>query len=63
MMFHNNGLTLYTVFQHKPPVPIIFVFNIFYKNIAYPLLNMVKIKRDTNQQDLKIVDLHFVKSE
>ena len=25
--------------------------------------NMLKIKRDTNQQDLKIVDLHFVKSK
>ena len=26
-------------------------------------LNMLKIKRDINQQDLEIVDLHFVKSE
>ena len=24
---------------------------------------MIKIKRDINQKDLKIVDLHFVKSE
>ena len=32
---------------------------IFYQHI----LNMVKIKCDINQQDLKRVDLHFVKSE
>ena len=27
------------------------------------ILNMLKIKCDINQQDLKRVDLHFVKSE
>ena len=29
----------------------------------YHLLNMLKIKCDINQQYLKTVDLHFVKSE
>ena len=48
----------------KPPVPIIFVFLTFFnKHIAYQLLNMLKINYDANLQDLKIVDLHFVKSE
>ena len=36
---------------------------IFYEHIMYHILNMVKIKCDINQQDLKIFDLHFVKSE
>ena len=27
------------------------------------LLNMLEIKRDFNQKDFEIVDLHFVKSE
>ena len=36
---------------------------IFYYNIKYHILNMLKIKCDINQQDLKRVDLHFVKSE
>ena len=36
---------------------------IFYWHIKYHLLNMVKIKYDINQQYLKTVDLHFVKSE
>ena len=40
-----------------------FVFNIFYQQIAYQLLNMLKIKCETNQQDLKIVHLHFIKSD
>ena len=31
--------------------------------IKYHLLNMLKIKYDINQQYLKTVDLHFVKSE
>ena len=39
----------------KPPVPIIFVFNTFEHNKT--------IKRDINQQDLKIVDLHIAKSK
>ena len=48
----------------KHRVQIIFrFFNIFSQYIACQLLNMMKIKRDTNQQDLKIEDLHFVKSE
>ena len=36
---------------------------IFYYHITYHILNMLKIKCDINQQDLKTVDLHFVKSE
>ena len=36
---------------------------IFYEHIKYHILNMLKIKCDINQQDLKRVDLHFVKSE
>ena len=40
-----------------------FVFYIFYQHIAYQLLNMLKIQSDIIQQNLKIVDLHFVKSE
>ena len=36
---------------------------IFYQHIKYHLLNMFKIIYDINQQDLKTVDLHFVKSE
>ena len=36
---------------------------IFYQHIKYHLLDMLKIKCDINQQYLKTVDLHFVKSE
>ena len=36
---------------------------IFYQHIKYHLLNMLMIKYDINQQYLKTVDLHFVKSE
>ena len=36
---------------------------IFYWHIKYHILNMLKIKCDINQQYLKRVDLHFVKSE
>ena len=36
---------------------------IFYKHIKYHILYMFKIKCDINQQNLKKVDLHFVKSE
>ena len=35
----------------------------FYQHLKYHILNMFKIKGDINQQDLKRVDLHFVKSE
>ena len=38
----------------------VFFFNYL---IKYHILNMLKIKCDINQQDLKRVDLHFVKSE
>ena len=36
---------------------------IFYWHIKYHLLNMLMIKCDINQQYLKTVDLHIVKSE
>ena len=36
---------------------------IFYYHIKYYLLNMLKLKCDSNQQYLKTVDLHIVKSE
>ena len=36
---------------------------IFYQHIKYHIFNMLKIKCDNNQQSLKTVDLHFVKSE
>ena len=42
------------------PVPIIFGFSFF---IKHQLLNMLKLKRHINQQDLKTVDPHFVRSE
>ena len=52
----------------KPPVPILFGFFTFFIrtlhiSIAYQHISMLKIKRDINQQDLKRVDLDFVKSE
>ena len=31
--------------------------------MKYHILNMLKIKRDINQQYFNVVDLHFVKSE
>ena len=34
---------------------------IFYQHIKYHLLNMLKC--DINQQNLKTIDLHFVKSK
>ena len=40
-----------------------FHFLHFLKHITYHLLNILKIKSDINQQDLKFVDLHFVNSE
>ena len=36
---------------------------ILYYHIKYHILNMLNIKCDINPQDLKGVDLHFVKSE
>ena len=38
-------------------------FSFFYWHIKYHILNMLKIKCDINQQYLRRVDLHFVKSE
>ena len=34
-----------------------------FQHNKYHILNMLKIKCDINQQDLKRFDLHFVKSE
>ena len=36
---------------------------ILYCHFKSQILNMVKAKRDINQQNWKIVDLHFIKSE
>ena len=36
---------------------------VFFYFIEYQLSNMLKNKRDINWQDLKIIDLHSVKSE
>ena len=36
---------------------------IFYQHSKYHFLSMLKIKCDINQQDLKKIVLHFVKSE
>ena len=38
-------------------------FSYFFLAQQIKRLNILKIKRDINQQDFKIVDLHFVKSE
>ena len=38
-------------------------FFISYQHNKYHLLHMLKIKSDINQQGLKKIDLHFVKSE
>ena len=51
------ALTLY------PRVPNIFVFSFYFYQTKNQLLNMLKIKCDINQQDLKIIDIQFVKSE
>ena len=40
----------------------IWVF-VFYWHIKYHILKMLRIKCDINQQDLKRVDLYFVKTE
>ena len=60
-----NGV--YKIFQRFNPLTAgaayirVFIFLLAHK---YHLLNMFKkIKYDINQQDLKRVDLHFVKSE
>ena len=42
---------------------VIIRFLHLYKHIIYQLLNILKIKSDNNQQNLKFADLHFVKSE
>ena len=52
-----NPLTL------QPPIPIISAFSFFYLHIKYHIFTILKIKRDINQRGLKIVTLHFVKSE
>ena len=46
-----------------PPVPNIFVFSFYYYQTKNQLSNMLKIKCDINQQDLKIIDIQFVKYE
>ena len=38
-------------------------FFMFYQHNKYDILNMLKLKYDINQQGLKIIDLHFAKSQ
>ena len=38
-------------------------FFIFYQYVPYQFSNILKIKWDINQQDLKIVHVHFIKFE
>ena len=51
------------MFTLQPPVPHIFGFSFFISTLSYHILNMLKVKCDINQQYLKTIDLHFVKSE
>ena len=44
-------------------VPIIVGFSFSHQHIKFQLMNMLMIKRDMNQQDFKIINLHFVKYE
>ena len=53
-------LTCDLPFKRRSRLYLLF-YSLFYKHIKYQLSNMVKIKRDINQQDFKIVDHHFVK--
>ena len=62
---HNEWLTMWLRIKVNPltaGAAYIRVF-IIYQHIKYHILNMLKIKCSINQQDLKRVDLHFVKSE
>ena len=38
-------------------------FLIFYLKIKYQRLNVLKIERNINQQEFKMIPLHFVKAE
>ena len=60
-----NRLTLHThwLIADLTADAAFILFFIFYYQIKYHILNMVKIKCDMNQQDLKRVDPYFVKSE
>ena len=54
--------------MYLPSDPTIFVFYIvllahYIVSLAHQLSNVLKIKHDINQQDLKTVDLHSAKSE
>ena len=57
LLLHQKGINPLTAGAAYIPVFI------FYQHIKYHILGMLKIKCDINQQDLKTVDLHFVKSE
>ena len=57
-ILYSSTLTLYNPLTTGPN--FILFFNWHFK---YQFLKMLKIKRDINQQDFKIVDLHFVKFE
>ena len=65
MMFHwaTKSLVLENVFIPLTAGAAYIRVFIFYLHIRYHILNMLKIKCDINQPDLKRFDLHFVKSE
>ena len=44
-------------------VPRILTVDYTFNIIKHQFLNMLKIKRDINQQNFKIIDFYFVKSE
>ena len=47
----------------QPPRMLIYFFISFIRTLKIAILNMLKVKRDINQHDLKIIYLHFVKVE
>ena len=57
---HNNVI-LVTLFYSR--CRLYSGFRLFNWRSAYQLLSMLKIKRDINQQDLKIFNLHVVQSD
>ena len=63
---HDSGIKYYTCIYHyvttAGPNDIVFLL-FFIKILNTSFYNMLKINLDINQQDFKIVDLHFVKSE
>ena len=55
-----NSLTLNSHSDRFTPLTAFIRVFIFYLHIKYHILNMLKVKCDINQQDLKRDHLHFV---